>query len=109
MARGTLEMPAIGFDNEEDAYKAWLLSNQDGFVLSTYRDRSSYYMSLHRATCPAISVVNSRMRANPFTGQEYVKICSTQLEALRRWMQQNWLTEFSRICKRCSPFPGEEK
>jgi heme-degrading monooxygenase HmoA len=90
----------------EDAYRAWIISNPHGFVLSTYRDRPSYYMSLHRATCSSISVVNSKMRENPFTGQEYVKICSIQLEEIRQWMLQNGLTEFSRICKRCSPYPG---
>ena len=77
------------FDNDDNAYLAWLDHYLDGFVINTTRSRNASYMVLHRAGCPHISIPRKMVGPGGFTEREYIKICSINVESLRKWVREN--------------------
>lgn len=74
----------ITFDDEEDAYQAWLTANPLGYVVNRRREHDPTYLKLHRPTCWHI---RSDPKGN-FTTNAYLKVCSLSLEKLQRWARE---------------------
>ncbi|GBE22682.1 hypothetical protein BMS3Bbin01_02058 [bacterium BMS3Bbin01] len=61
------------FARDDEDYLAWVASNQNGYVLNTYRPPAASYAVLHRATCSTIS--GKPARGKRWT-DGYTKVCS---------------------------------
>lgn len=74
------------FDRDDTGYLAWLDTNQDGFVVNSYRKPAANYLILHRATCKSIS----RTAPEPirWTTSDFIKVCSIDLAELERWARE---------------------
>lgn len=94
---------AVVFDNSDKDYQSWLSSNPSGFVLNARRSLVPSYMVLHRASCPSISQYTRMAHAGGFTERGYVKVCATDVSALRAWVRQHGRPDssFSRKCSHC--------
>jgi hypothetical protein len=91
------------FQNKETEYQNWIASNPHGYVLTTTKDISISYMSLHRATCRTISQYMSNMANGAFTEKNYMKICSNNYGDLTDWIETQGGTGFTKLCSKCSP------
>ena len=70
----------------DDAYRAWLIVNPDGYVLNVDEPQSwSKYPKIHTAQCKAIS---SNERKNYTTGKRYYKVCANSISALEKYAEQ---------------------
>jgi hypothetical protein len=96
-------MVAELFDSRERAYRRWLKQNQNGFVLTTGRQLSPEYMSLHRASCRMIGSYMKNMRPGAFTERRYVKICASTTSELMAWVREHGGREFTKVCELCAP------
>jgi hypothetical protein len=83
------------FNNDEIGYLSWIEANPQGFVANADR-------SLSFPQYPMVHTASHRLVSSPkignFTTGDYVKFCSTDLDALERYSQ----TEFGRPLTRCS-------
>lgn len=77
--------------NSEVQYKNWLIANPEGYVLSLLkRSEISGKMDptnstcLHSSGCSSINNERSYAHPEPFTGNDYFKICSANLDALEQ-------------------------
>jgi hypothetical protein len=70
------------FVDQDTAYRSWIAAWPHGYVLNCERSPRADYLVLHRATCSSISELQPGM--NTFTG-EYIKVCSTDLQAVKQW------------------------
>lgn len=83
------------FDNDEAAYLAWVQANPNGFVANIDRAQAfQQYPMVHVATHGLVS----SPKIGNFTTGDYVKFCSTDLDALERYSQ----AKFGRPLTRCS-------
>lgn len=83
------------FDADETGYLQWVQENPHGFVANIDRaQRGKNYPMVHVA---AHGLLTSPKIGN-FTTGDYIKFCSTDLEALERYSQFN----FGRSLTRCS-------
>jgi hypothetical protein len=82
------------FRDRDADYLRWVAAHRDGYVINIGRSGRGY-ARLHRATCGTIT---SR---SPFTGP-YIKICSTALTDLDRWILDHSGTVPER-CGTCQP------
>lgn len=96
-------MTAKVFRNDEKAYLDWLVSNPEGFVLTTSNAAPARYMSLHRAKCTMISKYMRNMEPGAFTERGYFKVCSANPEELRAWLVLKGGRDFTTLCSRCKP------
>lgn len=102
MPRPSLTDPAPSKDHEyfvdRDAdYLAWIRSHATGFVLNCARHPRPDYLVLHRAACWTINPQSTR---NVRWTNEYIKICSTTVDALVAWAQAS-TGEAPTSCKIC--------
>ncbi|WP_370549536.1 hypothetical protein NMD73_02110 [Edwardsiella tarda] len=75
--------------NSEVQYRNWLSANPEGYVLNL-RKRSEISSELdptnstclHSASCPSVNNEHSYSHSELFTGNDYFKICSTNLYEL---------------------------
>ncbi len=82
------------FDNKESAYLAWVHANPNGFVANIDRaGKFLHYPMVHAATHGLLSSV----KIGNFTTGDYVKFCSTNLDALEQYSR----TTFGRSLTRC--------
>lgn len=85
------------FKDDDAGFVAWIKSNQDGYLLNTYRNPSPKYVVLHRATCPSFK----RNQGEHWT-KSYLKICATDPNELCSWMERKISPETTPTpCKRC--------
>ena len=83
------------FDNDETGYLKWVQSNPHGFVANVDRaGRVPQYPMVHATTHGSMSSA----KIGNFTTGDYVKFCSTDLDALEQYSQ----TKFDRSLTRCS-------
>jgi len=94
-------MIKIFFDRESE-YQEWISNTPNGLVLTTTKVSNPDYMSLHRSSCHSISKYHKNHASDAFTGQNYMKVCSTEIEALHIWMSEQGGTEFQ-ACGMCKP------
>ena len=87
------------FKHDDDAYRAWLIANPDGFVLNTERIPVARYLKLHRAGCAHIKTWADR---NP-TSTSYIKVCSLELRALEEWARSATEGGTLDLCPTCHP------
>lgn len=74
----------IVFDNDEADYLQWVRSNPDGYVVNIDRARNvRNYPMVHAATHGLVSST----KIGNFTTGDYIKFCSTDLDALDRFSQ----------------------
>ena len=74
----------IVFDNDESEYLKWVTSNPDGFIVNIDRARTvRNYPMIHAASH---GLVSSEKIGN-FTTGDYIKICSSDQDALERFSQ----------------------
>src|SRR6266478_10232409 len=91
------------FDHKESAYHAWLRSNPDGYVLNVFRRRPSTFARVHRSSCVSLRRTGTRSTAaEPFTSQDYIKVCADGGRDLLRWSADRGDRE-PRVCQRCAP------
>jgi hypothetical protein len=94
------------FDNSDgkgdQPYLVWLTEHPRGLVLQSRRHHDPAYLVLHRSSCWTISRATSTMRADPFTGQSYIKVCSDTEADLRRWLRAERMVDFSKRCAVCN-------
>ena len=84
----------IIFINEDEAYLHWISVNPTGFVVNAKRRPDSSYLKLHYASC---GYVSSAARTN-WTTNQYIKICSSQVEELAAWVNREVGGELDRGC-----------
>jgi hypothetical protein len=97
-------MPAVAFCDAEAEYLEWLNNNRAaGLVVNTRRQPDPKLMVLHRATCRSICCATSQMGAQPFTGSDFIKVCSTEEDELLRWIEQHGGSGFTGRCSLCGP------
>ena len=83
------------FDNDETGYLKWVQSNPHGFVANVDRaGRVPQYPMVHATTHGSMFSA----KIGNFTTGDYVKFCSTDLDALEQYSQ----TKFGRSLTRCS-------
>ena len=78
-------------DNSEVQYKNWLKANPEGYVLNLRKKSEissemdpSNSTFLHSAGCSSVNNERSYTHSEPFTGNEYFKICSANFYALEQ-------------------------
>ena len=91
------------FDQHDAPYHEWRHANSAGWVVNTRRHHDASYVVLHRATCRSIGSAARANHPDPFTGGSYVKICSTDREALSRWLMAHGFGDISHGCGLCAP------
>ncbi len=85
------------FKNDEARYLSWVQGNPTGYVVNVNEPQyASQYPMVHAASHKAIS---SPARSNYTTGS-YIKVCSTDLDALEQWSQGKYGRALTR-CARC--------
>lgn len=96
---------AIEFNDNDEAYQAWLTAHPQGFVLNTPRIHTPDYMVLHRASCSSISNYTQMARPGGFTERQYIKVCGETVDALRLWVRHHGRPDgsFTGECGRCKP------
>lgn len=83
------------FNNDETGYLKWVQSNPHGFVANVDRaGRVPQYPMVHKASHKLMW----SPKIGNFTTGDYVKFCSTDLDALEQFSQ----TKFGRSLTRCS-------
>ncbi len=83
------------FDSDETGYLKWVQANPHGFVANIDRTGAfPQYPMVHAATHRLVS----SPRIGNFTSGDYVKFCSTDLDALEQYSQAS----FGRPLTRCS-------
>jgi hypothetical protein len=80
---------AIYQPRDDSAYKAWLATHPNGYVINAEPGGRGYAL-LHRATCGTIG------SQPPFIGPSYIKICSASLDELNEWVLQRRGTPIQR-------------
>ena len=70
------------FKDDDRGFLEWKKAHVDGFVLNTTRTPRPDYLMLHRATCPHLT----RHDAEVHWTKNYIKICSSQVDDLVRWV-----------------------
>jgi len=78
-------MTEITFRNNDEAYRAWIADNPNGFVLNTFREPKPTYLILHHADCGSIS----SGRISNYTTRTYIKVCSQAVKDLERWGREH--------------------
>lgn len=74
------------FDNDEAAYLSWVHAHPSGYVVNVDRARTRrQYPMVHIATHKLISGSKGG-----FTTGDYIKFCSTDLDALDRYSQREY-------------------
>lgn len=99
--------------NSEAQYKDWLNANSEGYVLNLLK-RSEISSDLdptsttclHSAGCTSVNNERSYSHSEPFTGNDYFKICSTNLYELEQ--EAIRITKLS-IVKRHSCLKSKER
>ncbi len=87
----------IVFDYYESDYLSWVKSNPRGFVVNIDRARSvRNYPMVHSASHALIS----SDKIGNFTTGDYIKFCSTDLEALERFSESMLGCSLTR-CSQC--------
>lgn len=75
------------FDTDEAGYLAWIQANPTGYVANVDRARIfAQYPMVHAATHKLMS----SPKIGGFTTGAYVKLCSTDLEALQRYSESEY-------------------
>ena len=83
------------FDNDETGYLRWVQANPAGFVANVDRaGRIASYPMVHTATHGSVSSA----KIGNFTTGDYLKFCSTDLDALDAYSQ----SQFGRPLTRCA-------
>ena len=95
-------MTALRFENQEKEYFQWLARNPNGYVLTTYKTFRARHIRLHAANCRLIRQYMRHMTEDAFTGQQFKKVCSVQIEDLQSWARDQGYPSLPR-CKRCNP------
>jgi hypothetical protein len=73
------------FRGDDAGYLSWISEHPGGYVINAERNPRPSYLKLHRATCTWMS---GRGKPGAYTERSYIKICSTQLDALNRWARE---------------------
>ena len=96
---------AVFTPTSDQEYKNWINDNQVGFVLNTTTIPDPTYMVLHAHTCRTINIPISTASENSFTQKDYIKVCSTTIDHLRKWVSKNGRENgsFSVECQKCNP------
>lgn len=94
-------MTAKIFKNDEVGYLEWIENNPNGYVINTFKNISSKYLVLHRASCHTIKP-NKSTKMGAFTERNYIKICADTERNLLKWIQQSDSgNDFSQKCLKC--------
>lgn len=91
------------FRDNEKGYFDWIRRSPNGFVLNARRQPSPNYLVLHIATCRHISGHASNQASNAFTGRDYIKVCSKDIEEIKAWASLLGGNRFTGVCKDCQP------
>jgi Protein NO VEIN, C-terminal len=81
----TGDSTVIVFQGDDAAYLRWLSEHPVGYVVNAERRPRSSNLKLHRADCTWIS---GRGKPGAYTERDYIKVCSTDLFALKRWARE---------------------
>lgn len=92
---------AIMYQDEDEAYTAWLATCPHGFVVNAERTPRQSYLILHRASC---GTLHSKDRRQIHKTRDYIKICGATVPELERWLREN-VTGDARLqhCSKCRP------
>ena len=94
-------MSAVVFDSGDKPFMEWMAANPDGFVLNTHPLGGSSYIRFHRSTCRHIGR-HEIARANAYTTNAYIKVCSNSLSDLIDWATTNRKGATAYVtCKTC--------
>lgn len=91
------------FRDDDLGYLDWLHKNPVGFVVNCYKNPSSEYLMLHRATCWTIS---TPARTN-WTTTGYIKVCSLNRNELEKWARRQ-VGGNLKACSFCTPTRRED-
>jgi hypothetical protein len=73
------------FRDDDALYLRWISDHPTGYVVNAGRNPKASYLKLHRATCTWMS---GRGKPGAYTERDYIKICSTSLDALEQWARE---------------------
>lgn len=92
------------FDGNDNAYQRWLADNPSGYVCNTSRLMKPKYMVLHRSHCRTIRFYHDMAKPGAYTERDYIKICSIELNELRKWVKAHGRHDgsFSKECSFCN-------
>lgn len=99
-------MEYIEFINDDIAYLDWVNQNSDGFVVNATKEKRKGYRVLHVAGCQYVTKLKGKSKEGGFTERSYIKICSDNVRALRKWAvnEGDESASFSQECARCKPW-----
>lgn len=87
------------FIDDDKGYLDWIAASPKGYVINIIRSLNPNSAILHRADCWTINGEPARGKA---WTDDYVKICSANMEELESWMR-NKVGGQVRKCKLCKP------
>jgi hypothetical protein len=73
------------FQGDDAAYMRWLTEYPAGYVVNAERNPKPGNLKLHRADCTWIS---GRGKPGAYTERDYIKVCSIELFAVKRWARE---------------------
>lgn len=90
------------FINDDASFFRWLQHNPTGLFINTYKNPSINYVVLHQNGCRDFKA-SENMSDNCYTGNQYIKICSTDINDLKKFIDGYGATDFSKRCRHCNP------
>lgn len=96
------EQMVVEFEPDDKKYLAWCREHPDWFVLTSSRSLYPSHTVIHRASCEKITRLMGNAKPGGFTEREYIKVGSTSVDNLRRWVFEIRPDASARECKFCN-------
>jgi hypothetical protein len=74
--------------HNDHAYRDWVQSHSEGYIINTHNGIDSEYMALHRTSCNIITDL-ARYEPGAYTERNYAKICGDSRSELVDWMKEH--------------------
>jgi len=87
-------------DGDDTDYFIWMGEHPAGFVLNTERRSATREAILHQSNCGHIRP-GPTMAPGAFTGRDYIKVCSDEVNTLLAWTQRERPQATLRPCQTC--------
>jgi hypothetical protein len=97
-----MDNPVI-FSNQDEEYLEWVdpHNHPDGYVMIVdLRPNVASWISVHSAQCHTVN--RERNDGKEWT-KTYAKVCSDDLELLKRWAARTWPNRKVAPCGHCKP------
>jgi hypothetical protein len=89
------------FEPDDKKYLAWISTHPDGYILTSSKSLYPPHTVIHRASCKKITTLQGNAKPGGFTERNYIKVYSTDINGLKRWVRQNRTDGTARECSIC--------